>query len=53
VITRSDVMQARAAHLAHEHAEDGWVSRLRRRGHASSRAESRPDPGPGAAPARY
>jgi H+/Cl- antiporter ClcA len=53
VITRGDVMQVRAAHLAHEHAEDGWVSQLRRRGHASSRAESRPDPGAAAARARY
>ncbi len=52
-ITRTDVMEARAAHVAHEHAEDGWVSQLRRRGRASSQAESRRDPGPGAAPARY
>ncbi len=53
VITRDDIMQARAGHLAHEHPEDGWVSQLRRRGRASSQAGSRRDPGPGAAPARY
>jgi hypothetical protein len=53
VVSRTDIMQARAAHLAHERAEDGWLSQVRRRGRAASRAESRHDPGSGAAPARY
>jgi CIC family chloride channel protein len=53
VVTRTDVLKARSRYLELEEVQEGWISKLRRRGRAASRAESRRDPGPGAAPAPY
>jgi CIC family chloride channel protein len=57
ILKRVDVLRIRHDQLASERAEEGWASsvrvRLRRRGRASSPAESRRVPPPGAGPARY